>query len=85
MVIVTVPLDEKLKGKMRKLRHVNWSETIRSAIADRISLEESLAGARSIDFDLLRKAMHDQDRLRSKTSGHWSGSEEIRKSRELRK
>jgi len=85
MAIVTVRLDEKLKAKMEKLRHVNWSEIIRSAIAERISLEESLAGARSINFDLLRKAMHDQDRLRSKTSGRWSGSEEIRKWRELRK
>jgi len=85
MAIVTVRLDEKLKAKMEKLRHVNWSEIIRSAIAERISLEESLAGARSINFDLLREAVRDQDRLRSKTSGGWSGSEEIRKWRELRK
>ncbi len=85
MAIVTVRLDEKLKAKMERLRHVNWSEIIRRAIAERISLEESLAATRSINVELLRKAVKDQDRLRSKTRGHWSGSEEIRKWRESRK
>mgnify|MGYP001100239092 CR=1 FL=1 len=85
MTIVTVRLDERLKAKMRKLRHVNWSEVIRSAVAQRIELEESLATSRTINMDILRKAMADQDRLREKTSGTWSGAEEIRKWRELRK
>ena len=85
LAIVTVRLDEQLKQKMKKLRHVNWSEVIRTAINERISQEETLASQRSIDVASLRKAMADQDRLRSKTTGTWSGAEEIRKWRELRK
>lgn len=85
MAVVTVRVGEKLKAKMEKLRHVNWSEVIRSAIAQRISVEESLVARRSINLDLLAKAIDDQDRLRAKTSGQWSGAEEIRKWRESRK
>jgi hypothetical protein len=85
MAIVTVRLDEKLRNKMKKLRSVNWSEVIRSAIVERISLEESLPARRPIDVALLQKAIRDQDRLRAKTSGTWSGAEEIRKWRELRR
>jgi hypothetical protein len=85
MTIVTVRLDERLKSKMKRLRHVNWSEVIRAAIADRIWLEESIAARRSINLDLLRNAIADQDRLRAKSSGVWSGAEEVRKWRELRK
>jgi len=85
MAIVTVRLDEQLKERMKKLRHVNWSEVIRTAISERISQEETIASQRSIDVGSLRKAMADQDRLRSKTTGTWSGGEEIRKWRELRK
>jgi Arc/MetJ-type ribon-helix-helix transcriptional regulator len=85
MTIVTVRLDERLKSKMKRLRHVNWSEVIRAAIAERIWLEESIAARRSINLDLLQKAITDQDRLRAKSSGVWSGAEEVRKWRELRK
>jgi len=85
MAIVTVRVEDKLKSKMEKLRHVNWSEVIRSAIVRRISVEESLTARRSIDVNLLRKAIKDQDRLRAKSSEKWSGVEEIRKWRELRK
>jgi len=85
MAIVTVRVEDKLKSKMEKLRHVNWSEVIRSAIVQRITIEESLTARRSIDVGLLHKAIKDQDRLRAKSSEKWSGVEEIRKWRELRK
>jgi len=85
MTIVTVRLDDKLKNKMKKFRRVNWSEVIRGAILERISIEESLSARRVIDVALLQKAIRDQDRLRAKTTGTWSGAEEIRKWRELRK
>ncbi len=85
LAIVTVRLDEKLKAKMRRLKHVNWSQVIRTAVDQRIELEESLASSRTLNMDLLRKAMRDQDRLRAKTSGAWSGAGEVRKWRELRK
>jgi len=78
-------LDERLKRKMEKFRDINWSEVIRRAIADRISLEEALHARRTINSELLKKAISDQDRLRSKNSGSWSGAEEVRKWPEFRK
>jgi hypothetical protein len=85
LALITVRIDDRLKDKMKRMRHVNWSEVIRAAIAERISLEESAMKRNSIDLDLLERAMTDQDRLRDRTSGTWSGSEEIQKWRELRK
>ncbi len=85
MTVVTVRLDSELKKRMDRLRHVNWSEVVRRAIAERVALEESLASSRIIDVKRLEEAMRDQDRLRSKATGRWSGAEEIRKWRELRR
>lgn len=85
MALITVRIDDRLRDKMKRLRHVNWSEVIRAAIAERISLEESIAARNRIDPERLQRAIADQDRLRAKTSGTWSGAEEVRKRRELRK
>ncbi|MEM2935749.1 MAG: hypothetical protein QW231_01055 [Candidatus Bathyarchaeia archaeon] len=85
MSVVTVRVDEDLKAKMEKLKHVNWSEVIRKAIAERVMVEEALTARRTINMSLLEEAMKDQDRLRAKTTGRWSGVEEIRKWRELRR
>ena len=85
MALITVRIDDRLRDKMKRLRHVNWSEVIRAAIAERISLEESIAARNRIDPERLQRAIADQDRLRAKTSGTWSGAEEVRKWRELRK
>jgi len=83
--IVTVRVDRELKKRMNRLRHVNWSEVIRRALAERIALEESLSSLRIVDVRRLGEAIRDQDRLRSKTTGKWSGAEEIRKWRDLRR
>jgi len=84
LALITVRIDDRLKEKMKSVRHVNWSEVIRAAIVERISIEES-AKQRSVDWSLIERAIEDQDRLRAKTSGTWSGTEEIRKWRDLRK
>lgn len=57
---------------MDKLKHINWSEVIRQAISNMIEKESANLG-REINFE------------RAKTSGSWSGVEEIRKWRESRK
>lgn len=85
MPIVTVRIDSELKRRMDRLGHINWSEIIRRAIMERIALEETLISSRVIDTGRLQDAMRDQDRLRSKTTGRWSGAEEIRKWRDLRR
>ena len=85
MVIITIRIDEKLKKKMEKLNHINWSEVVRQAISNMIEKEESANSEREINFERVRSAAKEQDRLRAKTSGSWSGVEEIRKWRELRR
>jgi len=84
MAIITVRIDEKLKKKMDKLKHINWSEVVRQAISNMIE-RESINSGRKINFEHVTSAAKEQDMLRAKTSGTWSGAEEIRKWRELRR
>ncbi len=84
MSLITLKIRDEIKKKMRKYKHINWSEVARSAIEERIRLEE-LAEPRRMDTALLKKAIEGQDRIRAKSSGNWSATEEIRKWRELRK
>ncbi len=69
---------------MRKYKHINWSEVARNAIEERIKLEE-LTETRKVNLDLMKDAIEVQDRVRAKSSGKWSTTEEIRKWRESRK
>jgi hypothetical protein len=84
MSLITLKIKDEIKKKMRKYRHINWSEVARSAIEERIRLEE-LQEPRRIDSALLKTAIEVQDSIRAKSSGNWSATEEIRKWRELRK
>lgn len=63
-------------------RYVKWVNVIREAIKRRIEVEEMMRG--EIDRARALKASEDIERLRSKSTGRWSGVEEIRKWRELR-
>jgi hypothetical protein len=84
MSLITFKIKEELKKKMRKYKHINWSEIARKAIEERIRLEE-LSESRKVDTDLMKNAIAVQDRIRSKSSRKWSATEEIRKWRESRK
>jgi len=83
MKVVSVKVDDETKAKMDLYKDINWSEVVREAIEGRIEIEEMLR--RRIDRARALKASEDMDRLRSKTSGKWSGVEEIRKWREARR
>ncbi|MCS7145095.1 MAG: hypothetical protein RMJ28_07360 [Nitrososphaerota archaeon] len=85
MAVVSFRIGEELKRRMARLRHINWSEVVRRAIAERVELEERLGASRRIDSGQMREALEDMDRLRAKTSGVWSGSEEVRRWRESRR
>lgn len=83
MRVVSVRVDEETKAKMDLYKDVNWSEVIRRAIKARVEVEERLRSR--IDRARALKASEDMERLRAKTSGKWSGVEEIRKWREERR
>jgi len=82
MSIISVRLDEETRRKMKLLSHLNWSEVIRQAIAQRIVEEENRK--RTLDLKMLKEAAEITDKIR-KPSPSWSSTEEIRKWRESRK
>jgi len=84
--IVTVRVDEELKGRMKKYSDVNWSDVIRKAIHDRLSMEEKM---RSENRALVREASLTIDRVFEDISQKYGAikfdsSETIRTWRDLR-
>ena len=73
-------LGEETKVKMERYKDINRNEAIRDTIERRMEIEEGLRGG--IDKDRALKASEDMKRLKSKSSGKWSGVEEIRRWRE---
>lgn len=82
MEVVSAKVDKRVRDKMRKLGHVNWSEVIRSALTAKIKEEE--AKLRSVDKASLIEASSMTDRIRKSSKG-WDSTEEIRRWREARK
>lgn len=80
--VISVKVDKRVKDKMKKLSNVNWSETIRRALAAKIEEEE--ARTRTLDTKALLEAASITDSIR-KASKRWSSTEEIRRWRETRK
>lgn len=82
MEVFSIKVEKRVKEKMKKMAHVNWSEVIRRAIAGKIAEEE--ARARNIDAQLLLEAASLTDKIRKTVKG-WNSVEEIRRWREARK
>jgi len=72
MTMISVRVDEELRRRMREHPSVNWSDYIRESIEERIRDEEMRAAAEAMD------------RLAEKTSGDWSGADEVRRWRDRR-
>jgi len=72
MTTISIRIDEELKERMKEFKDVNWSQYLREAIIERIREEE------------MRKACNIMDEIALKTSGKWSGTEEIRRWRDSR-
>lgn len=83
MKVVSLRVDEKTKARMDLYKDVNWSEVLRRAIQSRVEVEARLRA--KIDRARAMRAAEDMERLRAKTSGKWSGTEEIRRWREARR
>jgi len=81
-VVVSFRVDEKLKRKMEELKHINWSEVVREAIAGVIAREEALK--RGKDLEKMRRAALKSEQLSRLISG-WNSVEEIRRWRELQR
>ncbi|KYH39483.1 MAG: hypothetical protein AYL32_016010 [Candidatus Bathyarchaeota archaeon B26-2] len=73
MATITVRVPEELRRKMKKFRHINWSEVIRRAIAEELKRER------------MREASQTIDRLRAKSKVKWDSVAVIRRWREERR
>jgi len=80
-VVVSFRIDKKLKEKMDKLKHINWSEVVRRAIYETIVREE--AKLRRRDPERMRRAALKSEELSRRVEG-WSSVEAIRRWREAR-
>lgn len=72
MTMISVRVDEELRRRMRGYPSVNWSDFIRESIEEKIREEE------------MRAAAETMDRLAEKTTGDWSGAQEVRRWRDRR-
>jgi hypothetical protein len=82
MEVVSIKVDKNIREKMRRLSHVNWSETIRRAIE--CTIEEEEMKGRRIDYEEIAEACRMTDAIRRPSPG-WSSTEAIRKWRDRRR
>lgn len=68
---ITITVDTTLKKRMKELRGVNWSEVARDAFEERVMAEQRVKAAKAIK------------KIRKASKAKWSGSEEIRKWRDM--
>ncbi|MEM2849524.1 MAG: hypothetical protein QXI36_04525 [Candidatus Bathyarchaeia archaeon] len=48
MSLITVRIDDDIKRRMKRLKHINWSEIVREAILEVLSREEERDLARAV-------------------------------------
>ena len=83
MEVVSVKVDKKIKERMQRHSQVNWSETIRDAIRNRLDEEEMKE--RHLDLKEVQEASRIADSIRKPSPPGWDSTVEIRKWRDARK
>ena len=79
--VVSFRISRRLKERMDRLKHVNWSEVVRRAIYETVVREE--ARLRVKDAERLKRAVFRSEELSRRVAG-WNSVEEIRRWRERR-
>jgi hypothetical protein len=83
MEVVSVKVDKKIKERMQRFSNVNWSETIRNAIRNRLDEEE--LKERHLDLKEVKEASKIADSIRKPSPAGWDSTTEIRKWRDTRR
>lgn len=84
MSIVSFRIDKKLKSRMNRLRHINWSELLRKYVESVVEQEEQKLKPKR-DPLVIRKAVEEMDRLAKISEGsEWVAEEEVIKWRRKR-
>ncbi len=81
MEVVSIKVDGRIKEKMKRLSHVNWSEVLRTAIRKKIISEE--LERRDVDPKDLAEATELANTIRRPSPG-WNSVQEIRRWRDRR-
>jgi len=76
---ITLSVNKKLKEDRAGFKEVNWREVIKSAVINRLNYEQINNINRNKNLEEIKDAVRIRDSLSSKTSGSWSGADEIRK------
>ena len=83
MKVVSIKVEDATKAKMEEYSDINWSEVLRLSIHRRLAIEESLHGV--VDRGRALRALKSISALQKKSPKGWSGAEEIRRWRDLRR
>lgn len=84
MEIISFRIDKKLKARMDRLRHINWSELLRRYVESVVEQEEQRLRSRR-DPVAIKRAVEEMDRLAKISEGsNWIGEEEVIKWRRRR-
>ena len=74
---MTFRVDRKLKARMERLKHINWSEMLRNYVQRVVEEEEERLRPKR-DYDRIREAIKQMDRIADRTEGSdWIGAEEV--------
>ncbi len=73
--VFSVRIEKEIKERMKKLRHIDWSEVVRAAIIETLEKEEGRN---------LAKAVLITEKIRKKAPKGWNSVEVIRYWRERR-
>ncbi|MEM0011286.1 MAG: VapB-type antitoxin [Nitrososphaerota archaeon] len=84
MSVVSFRVDKRLKARMDRLRHINWSELLRRYVESVVEQEErKLRSAK--DPLAIKRAVEEMDRLAKISEGSgWIAEEEVIKWRRRR-
>jgi len=75
--VVTFRVNRRLKARMEMLRHINWSELLRSYVERVVEDEERRLRPRR-DHARMMRAVEEMERLARLAEGTgWLGSEEV--------
>jgi hypothetical protein len=84
MDVISVRVDSATRGRMASMKDVNWAEVVRSALRERLDIEEDLR--QPIDRARARRAARRMDAMRKSLPVlPYASTREIRKWRESRK
>lgn len=84
MSVVSFRVNKRLKARMDKLRHVNWSELLRKYVESVVEQEEQKLKSRK-DPLAIKRAVEEMDRLAKISEGsNWIAEEEVIKWRKRR-